>query len=151
VKLLLDENKNNSLEEENETLEGDQLIAEALILEAAEEGDFSEDDIDQLISENLLSERNIVRLDKKARKSHAIDKSVLVLAKENNDPLYKRLVKNWKQRRMIRAKLKQKYGSKAIARARKIQSKSRNKAFKKVASKISLPSVFKSKDIPHKK
>ena len=71
-----------------------------------------------LIEANLLSERSIVRLDKAAKRTQAEKKALVVIAREQGDPLYKKLVKVYKQKNEILDKLDSKYGTRAIARVR---------------------------------
>lgn len=75
-----------------------------------------------LLNEDMLSEKNVikVKLDRATRTNIMLNRSILYLAKENNDPDYKRLVKVWQLRRKIMSKLTTKYKSKAQARARKL-------------------------------
>ena len=100
-----------------ESFEGDHLINEAILDDA--DIRLSEDEMFDLIAENLLSERSVVRLDKAAKRSQAEAKALVVIAREQNDPLYKKLVKCYKQKQAILAQLDAKYGSRAIARVRK--------------------------------
>lgn len=100
-----------------ESLEGDQLITEALLEDYGVT--LTEDEVLELVSEQLLSERSVVRLDKQAKRSLAEKKAVIVIAKEQNDPEYKKLVKVYKQKRDIINKLVDKYGSRAASRVRK--------------------------------
>ena len=104
-------------DEYSESFEGDHLINEAILSDCNIE--LTEDEMFDLISENLLSERSIVRLDKQAKRSQAEAKALIVIAREQNDPLYKKLVKVYKQKQAILAQLDSKYGSRAIARVRK--------------------------------
>lgn len=135
------------LSEDVETLEGDQLIVEAILEDVG--GNILDEDANMLISEALLSERSIVRLDKFAKRSQAEDKAVIVLAKENNDPLYKKLVLNYKQRRDIKKKLRAKYGARARSRVTKNMSNRRvSAAIAKTAANVKPKSVFKGSDMP---
>ena len=99
-----------------ETFEGDHLIMEAILEDAGIE--LSEAQMQALIEANLLSERSIVRLDKAAKRTQAEKKALVVIAREQGDPLYKKLVKVYKQKNEILDKLDSKYGTRAIARVR---------------------------------
>ena len=137
----------DNLSEGVETLEGDQLIVEAVLEDVG--GNILDEDAQVLVSEALLSERSIVRLDKFAKRSQAEDKAVIVLAKENKDPLYKKLVLNYKQRRDIKSKLRTKYGARAKSRVQKNISNSRvSNIVAKTAANVKPKSVFKSTDMP---
>jgi uncharacterized protein involved in exopolysaccharide biosynthesis len=131
----------------SETLEGDQLIMEAILEDAGVE--LSEEEAYDLISEQLLSERSIVRLDKKAKRSLAEKKAVIVLAREANDPLYRKLVKVYKAKSTLISKLVQKYGTRAKSRVRKNASNKKvNGIVKRTASGAKSKSLFKGSDMP---
>jgi hypothetical protein len=115
--MLLTENKNEILND-RETVEGNQLIVEAILMENGIELTSSEEV--ELMQENLLSERNIVKLDKYSRKNRLLTKSAIIIAKEANDPLFKKLAKVYMQKRTLRAAIEKKYATKAAARVRKI-------------------------------
>jgi hypothetical protein len=107
------------------TKEGDELIAEAIIQDAMTEAGtttLSEDVIYELLNEEILNERNILKWDKKAKRKYATNKSVLVIAKEKNDPDYKKLKKVMKMRKKLLDRLFKKYGTQAKARAYKIEN-----------------------------
>ena len=156
-------NENVRTEYNRETLEGSQMIMEALmhelILEMHEMDDnelITEGDIYSLIGEGLLPSRNktIVKLSKQARRNHMIQKSTIVLAKEANDPMYKKLIKALKIRRKATDYIYKKYYSKAVARVRRTISnanKSKPGIFKKInVDKLKPTSVYKSVDAPKK-
>ena len=113
-----------------ETLLGNQRIMEAYLIEEIEKGEIeeiSEEAIQEfvaqgLISEDMLQEKNIikVKLDRQTRTNIMINRSIIVLAKEANDPDYKKLVKVWKMRKVLMDKLAKKYKTKAMSRARKL-------------------------------
>lgn len=142
--------ENNGGEVIRETLEGDQLIFEAVLEDAGVE--LSESEIYELISEQLLSEKSIIRLDKAAKKAHAKKKAVIVLAREAGDPLYKKLVTVYKQKRKIIARLVQKYGSRADQRVRKNAAAAGKRVTPMVRSAASSAknqgAIFKGTDLP---
>lgn len=99
-----------------------------------------------LLNEEMLSEKNVikVKLDRATRTNIMLNRSILYIAKEKNDPDYKRLVKIWAMRRKIMAKLTAKYKSAAQARARKLVAQGALLA-KDMQSKNSL---YKSHEMP---
>lgn len=70
--------------------------------------------------EQILSEKSIVKLDKQAKMAHLKKISTMAVAKDANDPLYKKLALLNKQRHEIYAKLEQRYGVKGQQRAREV-------------------------------
>ena len=150
--MLLNEGRgfdNNAMINEAGTLEGDQIIMEAVLVDAGIE--LSEQETYDLVNSHLLSERNIVKLDKHARRALAEKKAVIVLAKEHNDPLYRKLVTVYKLKRKIILALVGKYSSKAKQRVRK-NIMNAGHASKTVATKIKNVggTVFKGADLPGK-
>jgi hypothetical protein len=101
----------------NRTVEGDELIAEA----AAEVG---------LASTSLLSERSIVKLDKAARMAHLRKLSTIVVSREYNDPLYKKLAMLNKQKAIVMRKIELKYAAKGNARMRQVLAAARSGGMK---------------------
>jgi hypothetical protein len=111
-----------------DTLSSDELSA---FLESSSE-------IGAAVSDNVLLERTIVRLDKHAKLSKARKMAVFTVAKEKNDPKFKKLLKVWKMERYLEAELDKKYGNEAMRRAKKTianAGKSKSNTMKKVASK----------------
>ena len=93
---------------------------------------------DIAIDEGFFTERTIVKFDKNARLSQLRRVAALALAKQANDPLYKKLNKVWKMERALEAKIYSKYRSKADQRARKLYAnlkKSKTKTLSKAAQK----------------
>lgn len=167
-----------------ESLEGTQLIMEALVLEAMEEDaanlqpedhdkrmkkiyggsenqealPLTEADVMELMNEGLLGTRtkSLIKWGKNDRKKFLIQKSIIVIARENKDPLYGKLVKVYKARKKILGALRRKYQTKAVTRTRKIlQNSTSTNAGKKLVNKIDVNSLkpksaFKSKDLPRR-
>lgn len=143
--MLIYEGVEPEFNQEKETLEGDQAIVEAIIDDS--DADLSESDFSQLISESLLSERSIIKLDKNAKKALATKKAAIVIAKENDDPMYKKLAMVYKLKKKLVANIMKKYGNKADARVRKNKASmkgSSNEAIRKVATESN---VKKSNDL----
>ena len=97
-------------------------------------------DCDAAISDGLMTERTIVKFDKKARFAQLHKVAVLAIAKEKKDALYKKLVTAWRIEKTIETRLVEKYGTQANARVRAyIQNakKSRSNPIRKAAEKLS--------------
>ena len=106
-----------------ETWEGDHIIMEAVLDDMGIE--LTESEMLDMIDQHLLSERSIVKLDKQAKLTHAQKKALMVIAREQNDPIYKKLDKLYKQRRVLLNQLEEKYGSRAMSRVRSAKSKAK--------------------------
>ena len=95
-------------------------------------------ELNYLIDKDLLSEKVIVKFDKKAKLNRAEKLAVLTIAKEKKDRDFYKLVRVWKMRRLLLEKLNKKYGSQAKTRAKQMikkQSSSRSTTGKKVAKR----------------
>ena len=91
-----------------------------------------------LIDKDLLSEKVIVKFDKKAKLNREEKLAVLTIAKEKKDRDFYKLVRVWKMRKLLLDKLNKKYGSQAKTRAKQMikkQSSSRSTTGKKVAKR----------------
>lgn len=135
-------NSGNMIENEEISLEAMGYIMEAIMADLSEEDltMFLESETEQSAaqSENVLLEKSIVRLDKKAKLSKARKMAIFTVAKEKNDPDFKKLMKIWQMERYLEAKLEKKYGNEGLRRARKTVSKavsSKSKVVKKAADK----------------
>jgi len=85
-------------------------------------------EVDDAVSNNILMEKTIVRLDKKAKLSRATKMATFTIAKEKNDPKFKKLLTVWKMERYLEDYLYKKYGAEAARRAKKAVSASANKS-----------------------
>jgi hypothetical protein len=102
--------------------------ASALMMEAAMMDIMSSEEIEEFVSnpsdtakavtESVLLERSIVRLDKKAKLENLYKTAIFTIAKEKNDRDFAKLVKVWKSERFLEAKLEKKYGRQAMQRAK---------------------------------
>ena len=95
-------------------------------------------ELNYLIDKDLLSEKVIVKFDKKAKLNRAEKLAVLTIAKEKKDRDFYKLVRVWKMRKLLLEKLNKKYGSQAKTRAKQMikkQSSSRSTTSKKVAKR----------------
>ena len=124
-------NKNGNLNQEEEVLstEAVNYIMEAFVKEEFTPDEMSmflenQTEIDDAINNNILMEKTIVRLDKKAKLSKARKMAVFTIAKEKNDPKFKKLLTVWKMERFLEDYLDKKYGNEASRRAKKAVSNS---------------------------
>jgi len=74
--------------------------------------------------DEFLNERTIIKLDKSAKLAQLTSRVAIIIAKEKNDPDYKKLERANRIRRTLKAKLIDKYSAQAVARARKILANS---------------------------
>lgn len=130
--------------EENLTTEDQALIMEAAIIDIASNEElttFLENkvEVDAALSEEVLLERTIVKLDKKAKLSKATKMAVFQIAKEKKDPKFKKLLTIWRIERHLEEYLNHRYGNEAARRAKKTvmnAKKSKSNLIKKVANKL---------------
>ena len=93
----------------------------------------------------VAMEKTIVRFDRKSRYNHLNKQAQLNLAKQNNDPNYKKLLKVWEMERALEKKIAQRWGSKATSIANvKIRDYSSN-GKKKMAKPNSSTVAYKGK------
>ena len=116
------------------------LITEAAIIDACTDEELlafleSNTEINAMLRQEVLLEKSIVRLDKKARLSKAHSMAVFTIAKEKNDRDYKKLVTLWRMERILEQKLYKKYSSQALTRA-KASMKKIAKAPSAIAKKV---------------
>lgn len=140
-------NEESSIKFNNDDLDAQ---TEALILEGALMDLTSEEietllentsDVAECIAENIAMERTIVRLDKQAKLNKAKAMAVFSIAKEKNDPMFKKLMTVWKWERFLENKLTKKYGNEAARRAKKAaanSAKSKSNINKAAANKITV-------------
>jgi hypothetical protein len=123
--LFNEESMYDMFSEGEETKEGNQIIAEAIIEDALLENGLvmlDEDIALDMLNEELLSERNIIKFDKKTKRKYNTNKAAVVIAKEKNDRDYKKLVKVYKMRKLLLGRIMKKYGTKAKIRARQMET-----------------------------
>lgn len=72
----------------------------------------------ELTEYDLLTEKNIVKYDKITKFKRLEGKAAILIAKEKHDPLYEKLVKFRRMYMGIKALIRKKYASGAIARAK---------------------------------
>jgi len=104
---MLYSNNTNPELESTATKKGNKLI-----LEAMDEFDIPASSLE------TLNERNIMKLDKKAKLNQFSMRSATIIAREKNDPLYKKM--SFYRRKFLeyRELIRKKYGTKAIQRAK---------------------------------
>ena len=106
------------------TVEERANIFEQSILESCttdEIRDFLEDStaVNEAIRQEVVTERNIVRLDKKTKLSQAQKMAEFELAKKKNDRDFRKLLTVWRMERELEAKIHKKYGQQAKALGKK--------------------------------
>jgi hypothetical protein len=107
-------------------------------LEAADLEDLREDGVldDDQYHAVMEDTRNIVRLNKSAKKAALTEKAILVMAKQARDPEYKKYQKFRKLMLKSRAKLQKKYGSRAKGMAMKMAANGKRRRQKKGTKKV---------------
>lgn len=114
-------------------------MADALTQEELEAFLENYNEVSNAIGEEVLMEKSIVRLDKQAKLSRAQKVAVFTVAKEKNDPLFKKLLTVWRMERFLEAQLFKKYGNEGMRRAKKAMqqgSQSKSNLVKKVAKNL---------------
>lgn len=106
------------------TVEERANIYEQSILESCspeEIREFLEDSaaVNEAIRQEVVTERNIVRLDKKTKLSHAQKMAEFELAKKKNDRDFRKLLTVWRMERELEAKIHRKYGQQAKSLGKK--------------------------------
>lgn len=129
-------NRSGSIEDNSPEVistEATNYIMEAFIAEELSQDELSmflesESEVNDALNNNILMEKTIVRLDKKAKLSKATKMATFTIAKEKNDPKFKKLLTVWKMERYLEAYLYKKYGNEAARRAKKAISNSAKKS-----------------------
>ena len=95
-----------------------------------------------LVDNEIVLEKTIVRMDKKAKLQKALKTATFTIAREKNDPKFKKLLTIWRLERALEAYLLKKYHNEALRRAKasvqragKLSATAGNKS-KKVTSAI---------------
>jgi len=100
------------------------VVSEAAVFEnlSADEAQAVCEDADlvgELVKNEIVTERTIVRLDKKARLSRATQSAVFAIARKHKDVKFKKLLTLWRLERQIEAYLNKRYGNEARRMAKK--------------------------------
>ena len=129
--------------------EDTQLVAEAMLIDALSNEELHElteaaDVCNDLTSMGIVTEKTIVRLDKKAKISRAYKTAVFTVAREKKDRDFKRLVTIWRMERTLEAKLMKKYHAEAMKRA-KVAVAKLNSGRKDTKGRVIAKAVSKAK------
>jgi hypothetical protein len=105
------------------TKQDEQLITEAVLCDVLSKSELQEltetaDVCNELKDLGVVTEKTIVRLDKKAKLSRAFKTAVFTIAREKKDPKFKKLLTVWKMERALEAYLMKKYQAEATKRAK---------------------------------
>lgn len=92
-------------------------MADMTTLESASIGGYDE-----------VMERTIVKLDKRAKKNQLYKTALYTVARNENDPDYKKLVTLWQMEKYINRKLEKRYGTKAKAYMKEMQRQAKARA-----------------------
>lgn len=95
-------------------------------------------EVDAALEEGVLLERTIVKLDKEAKTNRAYKAALFRIAKEKNDPKFKKLITIWKTERALEDYLDKKYGAQAMREAKQTMrnaQKSKSSMVAKAASR----------------
>lgn len=131
--------------DEHVTLESTQMMNESMMMSYLTEEEQvalleSHQEISDLVDSELVTEATIVRLDKNARVNQLQKMAIFTIAKEKNDPLFKKLLTIWRMEKNLEGKLFTKYGSEGLRRARKNVQKNyrqKGKTFAKINDRAS--------------
>lgn len=142
-----------SVEEQNSNFIPEEMSAEdsALIVEAALCENLSKEELEgflenaeavsESINSEILLERSIVKLDKKAKLSQAQKVAIFTVAREKKDPKFKKLVTLWKIEKKLENYLEKKYAAEGLRRAKKALTT------KKPKSKVVSKAIDKAKSL----
>ena len=117
-----DDNAPEDVEEKDLDAADEASLAYAALMDLSSPAEISEIAESYAEQSNLSStfgvamEKNIVRLDRKARYTHLSTQAAFNLARANNDPNMKKLMKLWAMEKILEKKIQSRWGS----RARKI-------------------------------
>lgn len=118
---------------EEVTLEDESLIMEGAIMDGLSNEELeafleNASELRTVVDEEIVMEKTIVRLDKKAKLSRARAMAIFTIAKEKKDPKFKKLLTLWKLENKILKYLEKKYGNAATARAKKTVNSKKTKS-----------------------
>lgn len=116
-------NKHDALDIMKISQDDAMLVAEAALCDVLSNAELAElteaaDVCRELVEMGVVTEKSIVRLDKKAKISRAYKTAIFTIAREKKDPLFKKLVTTWRIERTLEAKLMKKYHTEAMKRAK---------------------------------
>jgi hypothetical protein len=142
--MLFNTNGSISHQHDEPTKESTALIMEAALSEVLSPEELeafleSHTEVTNALHDEVLLEKSIVRLDKQAKLTRAQKVAVFTIAKEKNDPLFKKLLTVWRMERFLESQLLKKYGNEGMRRAKKAMqtgSQSKSALIKKVANNV---------------
>lgn len=114
-----DDNAPEDVEEKDLDAADEASLAYAALMDLSSPAEISEIVESYEEQSNLSStfgvamEKNIVRLDRKARYTHLSTQAAFNLARANNDPNMKKLMKLWAMEKILEKKIQTRWGSKA--------------------------------------
>ena len=114
-----DDNAPEDVEEKDLDAADEASLAYAALMDLSSPAEISEIVESYEEQSNLSStfgvamEKNIVRLDRKARYTHLSTQAAFNLARANNDPNMKKLMKLWAMEKILEKKIQSRWGSKA--------------------------------------
>ena len=114
-----DDNAPEDVEEKDLDAADEASLAYAALMDLSSPAEISEIAESYEEQSNLSStlgvamEKNIVRLDRKARYTHLSTQAAFNLARANNDPNMKKLMKLWAMEKILEKKIQARWGSKA--------------------------------------
>ena len=114
-----DDNAPEDVEEKDLDAADEASLAYAALMDQSSPAEISEITESYEEQSNLSStfgvamEKNIVRLDRKARYTHLSTQAAFNLARANNDPNMKKLMKLWAMEKILEKKIQARWGSKA--------------------------------------
>jgi hypothetical protein len=100
----------------------EQMLKDNLTDEEKEEFINNVSEVNECIREGIITEKTIVRLDPKAKLSKRKKIAIYTIAREKDDPLFKKLLTVWRLERHLQARLTKKYGMEGTKRAKKAAS-----------------------------
>lgn len=116
------------------------LVKDQLLSDSIDVEEFVESvDCDILEQEGFITERTIIKFDKHAKRAQLFEIAVQAVAREKNDPLYKKLETVYKMERIIKSKLRKRYHTQANNKVKEYLNrakKSKSGILSKIANKI---------------
>lgn len=105
----------------------------------------SSTEVQAALTEEIVTEKTIVRLDRNAQISQATKAAIFTIAREKNDPLMKKLMTIWRMERRLEGQLEKKYGNEARRRAKKAVDKRRRSKSSLIRKVSSSPKLMAGK------
>lgn len=131
--------ENTQLSPEDESLIIESALMEGLSNEELESFLESSAEVNDALRMDIVQEKSIVRLDKKAKLNRAYMTAIFAVAKRKKDKKFKKLQTLWKMEAMLEKDLIKRHGSEAMREAKKAMqtaSKSNSKLVKKAVNNV---------------